>query len=521
MKRTVKLRTVKGIVEKEYNHIPLRYIIGLLMALSEIAVIIGAVVLLCCYLPIFYFLCVVTTGICIVNIIASDDNPDYKAPWIICVIALPIVGFILYFTFYSRKLKRRFIKRIKEVQSYSYEWDDSVLFEALKDENREAFSQAKMLTEISYSHLFSGGDERYFSSGEAMRDAILQDLEKAEKFILLEYFIIEEGKFWTSILSVLKRKAQEGVDVRVTYDDIGCIGTLPGNYDRILNSYGIKTVIFSKLRGSADSELNNRNHRKILVVDGVVGYTGGVNIADEYINEKRLFGHWKDGGVRLEGEAVRELTKMALMSYGLNSKRLPELPAFAYPNFTTKSTRGYLIPFGDGPRPIYKRNVAKSAIQNMLGTAVDYVYMTTPYLIIDNDLSSDIERAALRGVDVRIIVPHVPDKKLVFAMTRSYYNRLMDAGVKIYEYEPGFIHAKTYVADGKYAIVGTVNLDYRSLAHHFEDGVWMYNTACIADIERDLDCTLEKSIRVTPESIKMGSISRFMRSIIRIFAPML
>ena len=157
----------------------------------------------------------------------------------------------------------------------------------------------------------------------------------------------------------------------------------------------------------------------------------------------------------------------------------------------------------------------------MLSTAVDYVYMTTPYLIIDNDLSSDIERAALRGVDVRIIVPHVPDKKLVFAMTRSYYNRLMDAGVKIYEYEPGFIHAKTYVADGKYAIVGTVNLDYRSLAHHFEDGVWMYNTACIADIERDLDCTLEKSIRVTPESIKMGSISRFMRSIIRIFAPML
>jgi cardiolipin synthase len=212
---------------------------------------------------------------------------------------------------------------------------------------------------------------------------------------------------------------------------------------------------------------------------------------------------------------------MALMGYGMNSKELPELPPLAYPDISLEAPSAYLIPYGDGPRPIYKRNVSKAAIQNMLGAALDYVYMTTPYLIIDNDICSDIERAALRGVDVRIIVPHVPDKKLVFAMTRSYYNRLMDAGVKIYEYEPGFIHAKTYVADGKYAIVGTVNLDYRSLVHHFEDGVWMYKTDCISDIKRDLDETLEKSIRVTPDMLKMGRISRLIRSMIRIFAPML
>jgi cardiolipin synthase len=428
---------------------------------------------------------------------------------------------MLYFMFYSRKLKRRFVKRIKEVQSYSYEWDDSASFEELRLDDRRAYSQAKMLTQISQSHLFLGGDEQYFSSGEAMRDAIIKDLEMAQRFILLEYFIIEEGSFWNSVLEVLKRKVKEGVDVRVMYDDIGCMGTLPGNYDRILNSYGIKTVVFSKLRGSADSELNNRNHRKILVVDGVIGYTGGVNIADEYVNEKKLYGHWKDGGIRLRGVAVRELTKMALMGYGMNSKELPELPPLAYPDISLEAPSAYLIPYGDGPRPIYKRNVSKAAIQNMLGAALDYVYMTTPYLIIDNDICSDIERAALRGVDVRIIVPHVPDKKLVFAMTRSYYNRLMDAGVKIYEYEPGFIHAKTYVADGKYAIVGTVNLDYRSLVHHFEDGVWMYKTDCISDIKRDLDETLEKSIRVTPDMLKMGRISRLIRSMIRIFAPML
>lgn len=521
MKRTYKLRTAKGIVEKEYNHIPIRYIIALLMAILEIAIIIGAVCLVCYYVPLLYSICVVISGFCIVKIIASDDNPDYKAPWLICVISLPIVGFMLYFMFYSRRLKRKYIKRIKEVQSYAYDCDDTALFDKLKSEDRVAYSQAKMLSEISYSHLFCGSEVTYFASGESMRDAIISDLHRAERFVLLEYFIIEEGKFWGEILDVLKRKVSDGVDVRVMYDDIGCIGTLPGNYDRILNSYGIRTVIFSKMRGSADSEFNNRNHRKILVIDGVIGYTGGVNIADEYVNEKQLFGHWKDGGIRLFGDAVKELTKLSLMSFGLNSKQLPKAPIRPYPENAISSADGYVIPFGDGPRPIYKRNVAKCTLQNMISTAVDYVYMTTPYLIIDNDLCSDIERAALRGVDVRIIVPHIPDKKLIFAMTRSFYPRLMDAGVKIYEYKPGFIHAKTYLADGKYAMVGTVNLDYRSLVHHFEDGVWMYKCDCIKEIKEDMDSTFDGSLLVTPDMLRTGYFSRLVRSLIRIFAPML
>ena len=316
-------------------------------------------------------------------------------------------------------------------------------------------------------------------------------------------------------------KASAGVDVRVMYDDIGCMTTLPGNYNKILEKYGIKSVIFSKLRGSADNEFNNRSHRKIVVIDGKIAYTGGVNIADEYVNERIRFGHWKDTAIRIEGDAVRELTFLFLASFGLNSKRLPELPNEAYPAYESESASGFTVPFGDGPRPIYKRNVSKSAIQNMIGSATDYVYMTTPYLIIDNDLCSDIERAALRGVDIRIVVPHIPDKKIVFGITRSFYNRLIDAGVKIYEYEPGFIHAKSYVADGKYAIVGTVNLDYRSLVHHFENGVWMYRSDCIADIKRDIDQTLEKSILISSDMLKTGIITRFIRSIVRIFAPML
>ena len=526
MKRTYKVRTGREVVEREYNYIPIRYIVAVLIAVSEIAAIIGMVILLCYYVPYFYALCVVITAACIIRICASDENPDYKIPWLIVVIFIPIAGFMLYFMFYSRKLKRRYIKRIRELQSYAYTKDDGDVLSVLTSVDAVAASQARMLKSISYSHVFRDTSQTYFPSGEAMWHSILEDLERAERFILLEYFIIEEGTFWNSILDVLMRKARDGVDVRVMYDDIGCMSTLPGNYNKILEKYGIKSVIFSKLRGSADNEFNNRSHRKILVIDGKIGYTGGINVADEYVNRKPRFGHWKDTAIRIEGEAVWELTWLFLSSFGLNSKALPGIPENAYPECENTKEKGYVIPFGDGPKPIYRRNVSKCAIQNMIATATDYVYMTTPYLIIDNDLSADIERAALRGVDVRIILPHIPDKKLIFAISRSYYHRLMDAGVKIYEYEPGFIHSKSYVADGKYAIVGTVNLDYRSLVHHFEDGIWMYNTDSIIDIKKDIDKTLEKSIEVSTEMLKEGIYSRFLtsrviHSIVRIFAPML
>ncbi len=525
MKKKYKVYAGNKVIEREYSYIPVRYILAVLIAIAEIVAIIGIVIAFCYYVPYFYALCAMTSVACIIKICASDDNPDYKIPWLICVIFIPVAGFMLYFMFYSRKLNKKYIKRIKEVQSYSYDKDDTEILSALGSEDEIAASQARMLTSISYSHVFVNTAQTYFPSGEAMWESMLRDLEGAERFILMEYFIIEDGVFWNSLLDVLRRKVKAGVDVRVMYDDIGCMSTLPGNYNKILQKEGIKTVIFSKLRGSADNEFNNRSHRKILVIDGKIGYTGGVNIADEYVNEKVRFGHWKDTAIRIEGEAVHELTRLFLTNFGINSKELLAAPKLPYPELDV-SADGYVIPFGDGPKPIYKRNVAKCAIQNMIASATDYVYMTTPYLIIDNDLSADIERAALRGVDVRIVVPHVPDKKLVFAITRSYYYRLMDAGVKIYEYEPGFIHAKSYVADGKYAMIGTVNLDYRSLVHHFENGIWMYRTDSIMDIKRDIDETIEKSIEVTPEILNKGKKSIFItpkliRSIVRIFAPML
>ena len=520
MKRTLRYKVNDRQVEKNVTYIPVRYVIAVLITLAEILAIIGIVVALCRYVPYFYLACWATEIACVIRIIASDDNPDYKVPWLLCVLIVPIAGFMLYFLFYSRKPNKRYIRRMNDLKALAYEREDDDLFEDLRAENPAAHNQAKMLCRISGSHLFSNTRQTYFPLGEDMHGAMLEDLRRAEKFIFLEYFIIEGGVFWDSILDILKEKAAQGVEVKVVYDDIGCMATLPGNYSRTLRTYGIQAVPFSVLRGAADGEFNNRSHRKILVIDGTVGYTGGVNIADRYINIGSPYGHWKDTAIRLEGEAVWELTKLFISDYGLNVRKMPVVCLAYYPD-CERDEEGYLIPFGDGPNPIYDRRVGKSVIQNMLAAADRYVYMTSPYLIIDNDLCQSIENAALRGVDVCIVVPHIPDKELVFGMTRSFYRRLMSAGVKIYEYEPGFIHAKSYLADDEYAMIGTINLDYRSLVHHFENGVWMYRCKSIRDMKVDMEDTMKKSIPVTEEMCRTTLLQSFVRSVVRIFAPLL
>lgn len=521
MKKMVKYQTENGVREKEIFYIPVRFILAMLLLVLETLAVITIVALLSMYVPYFYLAVWATEIGCIVKIIASDDNPDYKIPWLMVVILIPLVGLMLYILFYSRTLKEKFIRRLDEMKHNSYSKDDSELFAALEQEHKDAHSQAKMLCNIAEAHLFTDTKQEYFPLGEDMHRRMLEDLEKAEKFIFLEYFIIEEGVFWNSILEILKRKAAAGVEVKVVYDDIGCMGTLPGDYYRTLQSYGIEAIPFAALKGNADSEFNNRSHRKIMVIDGKIGYTGGVNLADEYINEIVKHGHWKDIGIRLEGDAVKELTKLFFVDFGINVKRSPVITKEHFPDYKADGATGYMIPFGDGPHPIYTRRVGKSVIENMLCQANRYVYIMTPYLIIDNELCQCIENAALRGVDVRIIVPHIPDKKLVFEMTKSHYKRLTDAGVTIYEYEPGFIHAKCYLADDEICMIGTINLDYRSLVHHFENGVWMYNCEVIKDIRSDFDATMDKSIEVTPEMVKSGFIQKVIRSLVKVFSPML
>ena len=520
MKKTLSYEVEGRTVEREVNYIPVRFILAIVLAVLETAAVIAAVMVCSYYIPYFYLLVWATEIAVVIKIIASDDNPDYKIPWLMVVLLIPVAGFMMYFLFYDRKLHKRYVKRLNAMKSRGHKPDDLGRFAALAKESLEAHNQAKMLCNISESHLYSDTKQEYFSLGEDMFRRLLEDLRRAEKFIFMEYFIIEEGHFWNSILDILKEKAAAGVEVKVVYDDIGCMMTLPGDYYKTLRSFGIEATPFSALKGNADSEFNNRSHRKITVIDGKVGYTGGVNIADEYINEVVKFGHWKDVGLRLEGDAVKELTNLFLIDYGINVRKLPEAKHDYFPA-DTLSEPGFLVPFGDGPAPLYDRRVGKSLIQTMLNQAEWYVYIMSPYLIVDNEMCQTIENAALRGVTVKLILPHVPDKKIILEMARSNYRRLIDAGVEIYEYEPGFVHAKVYLADDEYAMVGTINLDYRSLVHHFENGVWMYRCECLKDIKADFADTLEKCIRIDRNGINWSLPRRFIRAVLKVFTPLL
>lgn len=519
MKRKIKIQQYKKIVEKEITYIPFRYILSLLLIFFEFLAVIAVISAITIFFPYFYIAVVLTQLGCAIGIINSKDNPDYKVPWLFIVMLVPILGFMTYFMFYGRDIPKKLMKKIRTINQARIT-DDKAILRNCKEQNALAYSQAKSLIDLSNSHIYQNTDIKYFPSGEEMFESLIEDLKSAKEFIFMDYFIIEEGLFWNSILEILKQKVSEGVEVKVVYDDIGCMTKLPGNYYKQLRKFGIQAVPFNKLKGQANNEFNNRSHRKITSIDGKIAYTGGINIADEYINHIRVFGHWKDVAIRLEGEAVDEMTRLFLIDYSMSDKKA-NIDFEKYYRGYKKENSGFCIPFGDGPKPVYDRRVAKTAIMNMLGTAEKYVYITTPYLIIDNELTSAIENAAIRGIDVRIITPHIPDKKAVFSMTRNSYLKLMDAGVKIYEYEPGFIHAKTYVSDDKYAIVGTINLDYRSLVHHFENGVWIYNHEVVADIRQDFDTTQEKSIKIEKGMIKDKFFTKVFKPLINIFSSLL
>ncbi|MBQ7943372.1 MAG: cardiolipin synthase [Lachnospiraceae bacterium] len=521
MKKKIVIYQKGKATEQEVNYIPVRFIIAILLIVLETAAVLALTILCALYIPYFYLAMYATQIFCVLRIINSQENPDYKIPWLLFVLIVPVAGFMIYLMFYDRKLQTKYVKRLEKIGIQQINTKDEAVFERLEAEDKQAYMNAKQLCKMASTHLYQNTSAKYYDMGEKLHVAMLDDLKRAKKFIFMEYFIIEEGIFWNSILDILKEKAAEGVEVRVIYDDVGCMCTLPGDYYKTLNKFGIKAVCFSRLKGQADNEFNNRSHRKIMVIDGEVGYTGGVNIADEYINEKVLFGLWKDVGIRLEGEAVAQLTSIFLADYEMNVKTPVTEFAPYYWNQTTIPDNGYMIPFGDGPAPMFKHRVAQTMIMNMLNQATEYVYMMSPYLIIDNELCQCMENAAMRGVDVRIITPHIPDKKVIFTMTQSYYKRLMDAGVKIFEFEPGFVHAKVYLSDDKYAIVGTINLDYRSLVHHFENGIWLYRHEVLSEIKDDICHTFTQSILMNNEEVKNTIPQRIIRAVVRAISPML
>ena len=367
--------------------------------------------------------------------------------------------------------------------------------------------------------IYKNTEVTYFPSGEDKYEALLYELQKAKRFIFLEYFILGEGLMWGSILAILKEKADQGVDVRVMYDGMCEMSSLSFDYPDRMKKLGIRCKDFAPIRPVISTHYNYRDHRKILVIDNKVAFNGGINLSDEYINRVRRFGHWKDTAVMLRGEAVSSFTLMFLQMWNI-TERLPEWDRFLSIPSDPVQARGYVMPYGDIPMDGDK--VGENVYLDILYRAKTYVHIMTPYLILDGEMESALKYAAMRGVDVKIILPGIPDKPYAFAIAKTYYKALTEAGVKIYEYKPGFVHAKVFVSDSCKAVVGSVNLDYRSLYHHFECATYLYKTDCIPDIERDFQRTLRLCRTVTPVSIRNDPFRyKILGGIMRIVAPLL
>ena len=458
--------------------------------------------------------------VAILFVIKSDMNPSYKIGWILLIAVLPILGGLMYVIFGNKRPTKNMREMLRAQLEKSAEYlgtQESITGEL----DGGAAGLFKYLEGSAGYPTAKNTTVRYYRVGEEMYADLLPELEKADKFIFLEYFIIRPGEMWDGVLEILKRKAAAGVDVRIIYDDMGCIDILPANYNATLEGWGIRTMAFNRFVPAVSLVMNNRDHRKITVIDGKVGFTGGINISDEYINVKERFGHWKDTGLMLKGPGVFNLTLMFLEMWNAFNKDGDRYAEFIPDSFEEcgSTDDGYVLSFSDSP--LDNESVGESVYTDMLYQAKDYIYITTPYLAIDSELQTALCMAAKRGVDVRMITPGIPDKKLVYRLTRSYYPTLLRAGVKIYEYTPGFIHAKSFVCDDKLCVVGTINMDYRSLYLHFECGTLMYNNPEIKQVKKDDLDTMEKCRKVELSDMKTNFLGELFDSFLRSVAPLL
>lgn len=456
------------------------------------------------------------------NILNRKMNPDYKVPWLMIVLGLPLIGIVLYFLFSKNYLSKNQQKLLKKAKDKNKKYSIVTSNDDIENRNYlgNYYGHNKYIENTSGFKAYKNTKTTYFKSGEDFYLDLINELKKAKKSIFMEYFIIEEGKMFNTIKEILINKAKEGIDVRLIYDDVGSASKVKTGYYKKLEKEGIKCKVFNPYIPVISGLHNNRDHRKITIIDGVIGYTGGINLADEYINEVEIFGKWKDSAIKLEGEGCKNLTLMFLNMFDLIYSVDEEYDEYINIDYPKYDVSGIVHPFGDGPRPIDDELIGENVYINILNAAKDYVYITTPYLIIDYNLVNAIRNAALRGVDVRIITPHIPDKKLVFNLTKSYYKELINTGIKIYEYTPGFIHAKNFISDDIVGVVGTINLDYRSLVHHFECGVWMYKCDALKDIKNDFFNTLNECEEI-PKEFKLKWYIRIINYVLKFFTPLL
>ncbi len=456
----------------------------------------------------------------VLNVIMSKNKPAYKISLTCLILLFPLVGGVFYVIYKENIVRRAANKRMSEIGAESskhFRLPQTAADEAIAD-MPEFSTQIKYLDGYMNFPIYKNTKMSYFGSGEEMLESLCQKLKTAERYIFFEFFIVKDGKMWGAIEKILVERAANGVDVRLIYDDMGCFNGFSIQKVKELEAKGIKISVFNPFVPFISSVQNNRDHRKIVSIDGKTAFTGGVNIADEYINETHPHGHWKDAAVCLEGDGAWSFTVMLLQMWEL-CEDVKEDYAKYYTESLQSGTGGYVIPYTDSP--IDEEHIAEHVYTQLIGGARDYLYITTPYLIVDDDILSSLRLAAKSGVDVRIITPHKYDKFYVHFNTQSYYETLIEAGVRIYEYTPGFIHSKNVVSDGKRAVVGTINLDFRSLYLHFECAALMYESAAVKDVEADFLKTLERCREITLEDCKRNIFVRFVRSITRLFAPLM
>ena len=491
-----------------------RHALTLLVMLIKTAIISVSVLFLCRRWLFMRVLLGIVELYSAVRIIASEDSAEYKIPWLVFILLFPAAGCVFYLLFYKRRLSARERRALAAIKKGAPLHEDFPTFTGLYPSGT-----VRLLVSRASAHVYGDTAVSYFGTGEEMLDALITDISGARKFVFLEFFLIADGVMWQRVTEALKECAARGVEVKIIYDDLGCMRGVPRELCRARRVCEIEAYPFFRLRSVLNNEFNNRTHRKIAVIDGEKAYTGGVNMADEYINLKSPFGLWKDAAVRIEGSATDYLTYLFLSDLSLCTGKRIDFKR--YYRYSKRESRGYVIPYGDTPRPLLCSGVSHALIRSILSEAREFVYITTPYLIPDGEVVAAIENAAERGVDVRIITPHVPDKKLVFSLTRSSYARLLRAGVRIYEFTPGFIHAKLVLSDGECATVGTANLDYRSLAHNLECGVLLMGHPTISKIRADVENIISKSKEITDVGRDVGPIWRVLGALMRIFAPLL
>lgn len=498
--------------------------LALIMLVIQIVAFVAMFIWISDYSKALIGLTTILAAVLIIYETNRTEEPTFKMTWITLIAIIPIFGALFYL--FSRKgaISRNIGSDYKNAQELNKKYliyDEEVKKELDAIDRREG-SFAKYLAQYGGSPAYTDTAVQYYPIGDKMFEDIKREISKAEKFIFMEFFIINTAdRMWKEMFEILRQKARQGVEVRILYDGMGCVGTMPRGYDEVIKRQGIKCRIFSPIIPLLSTHQNNRDHRKIVVVDGIVAFTGGINLADEYINEKARFGHWKDTGIMLRGKAAQGFTAMFLEMWNVNDENAED--GGKYINASRDCAPqgdGFVIPFGDTPLDdVY---VGKRAYIHNLDSAADYVYIMTPYLVIDDEMYESMKYAAQRGVDVKIIMPHIPDKKYAFYLARTYYKELLEAGIKIYEYTPGFVHAKVSVSDGCRAIVGTINHDYRSLYLHYECAAYMLNVPAVLAVENDFKETLEKSEQITLESIKKFNIfTRLIGHVVRLVAPLM